>query len=107
MFRLVLLIVALFSYGSDDLKTQSSATTVQSFTAVDGADLMTKLDAAQARGRTGKTPYWSAYAFDVRQGVAVDPEIREFRGNMNTMGDTTVFVGTDASGRTVETRNLA
>jgi HEAT repeat protein len=90
-----------------DLTTQSTATTVRSFTAVDGADLMTRLDAAQARGRTGQTPYWSAYSFDVRPGVAIDPEIREFRGNMNTMGDTTVFVGTDASGQTVETRSLA
>ncbi|HEY8410827.1 MAG TPA: HEAT repeat domain-containing protein [Pyrinomonadaceae bacterium] len=107
MFRLVLLIVALFSYASDDLKTQSTSTTVQSFTAVDGADLMTKLDAAQARGRTKQTPYWSAYTFDVRPGVAIDPEVREFRGNMNTIGDTTVFVGTDASGMTVETRSLA
>jgi HEAT repeat protein len=95
------------AHVEDDLTTQSTATTVRSFTAVDGADLMTKLDAAQARGRTGQTPYWSAYSFDVRPGVAIDPEIREFRGNMNTMGDTTVFVGTDASGQTVETRSLA
>jgi HEAT repeat protein len=95
------------AHVEDDLTTQSTATTVRSFTAVDGADLMTKLDAAHARGRTGQTPYWSAYSFDVRPGVAIDPEIREFRGNMNTMGDTTVFVGTDASGQTVETRSLA
>jgi HEAT repeat protein len=95
------------AHVEDDLKVQSTATTVQSFTAVDGADLMTKLDAAYARGRTRQTPFWSAYAFDVRPGVAVDPEVREFRGNMNTMGDTTVFVGTDASGQTVETRSLA
>ena len=91
----------------DELKTQSTATTVQSFTAVDGADLMTKLEAAHARGRTGQRPYWSAYAFDVRPGVAIDPAIREFRGNMTTMGDTTVFVGTDAAGQIVETRSLA
>ena len=107
MFGLVLLIVALFAYGGDDLKTQSPSTTVQSFTAVEGADLMTKLDAAQARARAKQTPYWSAYTFDVRPGVAIDPAIREFRGNMNTIGDTTVFVGTDASGMTVETRSLA
>ena len=107
MFRLVLLFVALLACGGDDLKTQSPSTTVQSFTAVEGADLLTKLDAAQARGRTKQTPYWSAYTFDVRPGVAVDPAIREFRGNMNTIGDTTVFVGTDASGMTVETRSLA
>src|ERR1044071_7590991 len=93
--------------GDDDLQTQSPTTTVQSFTAVEGADLMAKLDAAQARARTRQTPYWSAYTFDVRPGCAVDPAVREFRGNMNTIGDTTVFVGTDASGMTVETRSLA
>ena len=92
---------------SDDLQTQSPATTVQSFTAVEGADFMAKLEAAQARARTRQTPYWSAYTFDVRPGVAVDPAVREFHGSMNTFGDTVVFVGTTADGRTVETRNLA
>jgi HEAT repeat protein len=93
--------------AADDLQTQSPTTTVQSFTAVEGADLMARLDAAQARARSHQTPYWSAYTFDVRPGVAVDPAIREFNGSMNTIGDTTVFVGTTASGMTVETRNLA
>ena len=93
--------------GGDDLQTQSSTATVQSFTTVEGADLMTKLEAAQARGRSRQTPYWSAYTFDVRPGVAIDPAIREFHGSMNQVGDTTVFVGTDASGMTVETRSLA
>lgn len=91
----------------DDLQTQSSATTVQSFTPVEGADLMAKLDAAHARARTRNTPYWSAYTFDVRPGVAVDPAVREFNGSMNTIGDTSVFIGTTAGGMTVETRNLA
>ncbi|HEU4714155.1 MAG TPA: HEAT repeat domain-containing protein [Pyrinomonadaceae bacterium] len=91
----------------DDLQAQSTATTVQSFTPVDGADLMAKLDAAQARGRSGQTPYWSAYTFDVRPGVAIDPTGREFSGSMQTIGDTTVFVGTTAGGVTVETRNVA
>jgi len=95
------------AHSGDDLKIQSTATTVQSFTTVEGADLMTKLDNAHAQARTRQTPYWSAYTFDVRPGVAIDPAIREFRGNMTTMGDTTVFVGTDASGVTVETRSLA
>ena len=95
------------AHAEDELKTQSTATTVQSFTAVDGADLMTKLDAAHAKGRTRQTPYWSAYTFDVRPGVAIDPEVREFRGNMTTIGDTTVFVGTSESGQPVETRSLA
>ncbi len=68
---------------------------------------MAKLEAAQTRARTRQTPYWSAYTFDVRPGVAVDPAIREFHGSMNTIGDTAVFVGTTAGGMTVETRSLA
>ena len=91
----------------DDLQTQSSSATVQSFTPVEGADLMSKLDAAQARGRTHQTPYWSAYTFDMRPGIGIDPAVREFNGSMNTMGDTTVFIGTTAGGVTVETRNVA
>ncbi|HEU4769538.1 MAG TPA: HEAT repeat domain-containing protein, partial [Pyrinomonadaceae bacterium] len=91
----------------DDLQTQSTATTVQGFTPVDGADLMAKLEAAHARARSGQTPYWSAYTFDVRPGVAIDPSVREFNGSMHTVGDTAVFVGTTAGGVTVETRNVA
>jgi len=98
---------AAMAAGKDDLQTQSSTTTVQSFTPVEGADLMARLDAAQARARSRQTPYWSAYTFDVRSGVAVDPAIREFNGSMNTYGDTVVFVGTTANGITVETKNLA
>src|SRR5687768_9765509 len=90
----------------DNLQTQSTSTTVQSFTPVEGADLMSKLNAAQARGRTGQTPYWSAYTFDVRPGVAVDPNVRDFNGSIHTIGDSSVFVGTTAGGMTVETRNL-
>ena len=93
--------------ASDDLQTQSSATTIQSFTPVDGADLMARLEAAQSRARGQQTPYWSAYTFDVRPGVAVDPTVRDFNGSMHTMGDTTVFIGTNAAGVTIETRNLA
>lgn len=88
-------------------QTQSSASTVQSFTAVEGADLTGRLEAARIRARSGQTPYWSAYAFDVRPGIAVDPGIHEFHGSMNTTGDTSVFIGTSAGGMTVETRNLA
>ena len=92
---------------NDDVISQSPATTVQSFTAVEGADLMAKLEAAQSQARSKQMPYWSAYAFDVRPGVAVDPAIRDFHGTMNTIGDTAVFIGTNSSGVTVETRNLA
>src|SRR5215207_1076406 len=93
--------------AADDVQTQSTATTVQSFTPVEGADFMARLDAAQSRARAKQTPYWSAYTFDVRPGVAVDPSVREFNGSMNTIGDTSVFVGTTAGGMTVETRSLA
>lgn len=93
--------------ATDDLQTQSPTTTVQSFTAVQGADLMARLEAAQSQARSKQTPYWSAYSFDVRPGVGVDPTIRDFNGNMQTMGDTTVFIGTNGAGVTVETRNLA
>src|SRR5512134_3210915 len=79
--------------ADDDLQTQSATTAVQSFTAVEGADFMAKLDAAHERARARQTPYWSAYTFDVRPGVAVDPAVRELHGSMNTIGDTVVFVG--------------
>ncbi|MGI9166487.1 MAG: HEAT repeat domain-containing protein [Pyrinomonadaceae bacterium] len=91
----------------ESMQSQTPATTVESFTAVEGADLAARLESASRRGRAGQTPYWSAYAFDVRPGVAIDPGIHEFHGSMNTIGDTAVFVGTTASGMTVETRNLA
>jgi HEAT repeat protein len=110
MIRVALLFFALVGVAAaagDDLQTQSATTTVQSFTAVEGADLMARLDAAQARARAHQTAYWSAYTFDVRSGVAVDPAIRDFNGSITTMGDTTVFVGTTPNGMTVETRNLA
>ncbi|MFL6207366.1 MAG: HEAT repeat domain-containing protein [Pyrinomonadaceae bacterium] len=91
----------------DNEQAQAPATTIQSFTTVEGADLNARLEAARQRARGGRTPYWSAYAFDVRPGIAVDPTIHEFHGSMNTIGDTSVFMGTTASGMTVETRNLA
>jgi HEAT repeat protein len=88
-------------------QNQSATTSVQSFTAVAGADLTARLEEASRRARSGQTPYWSAYSFDVRPGVAIDPGVQEFHGSMNTIGDTAVFFGTTASGMTVETRNLA
>jgi HEAT repeat protein len=88
----------------------SSVATAQSssFIQVEGADLKAKLEAAATRARasSARTPYWSAYGFDVRPGVAVDPGGGEFHGSMNTSGGTTVFVGS-SRGMTVETRNLA
>jgi HEAT repeat protein len=83
-----------------------AAAQTSSFIQIEGADLRAKLDAASSRARAARTPYWSAYSFDVRPGVAVDPGGGEFQGSMNTSGGTTVFVGT-SRGMTVETRNLA
>lgn len=93
--------------AGEDVQVQSATTTVQSFTAVEGADLMARLEAARERAKAKQSSYWSAYAFDVRSGVAIDAAIREFHGSINTMGDTSVLVGTTADGMTVETRNLA
>ena len=56
----------------DETQMQSASVTIQSFNVVEGSDLMTKLESAQAKARARQTPYWSAYAFDVRPGVAVD-----------------------------------
>lgn len=98
---------AAVDHVADRVEQNQSATTVQSFTAVDGADLAARLEEASRRASGGRTPYWSAYSFDVRPGVAIDPGVHEFHGSMNTIGDTSVFFGTTASGMTVETRNLA
>jgi HEAT repeat protein len=77
------------------------------FITVEGADLRSKLETAVRMGRAAspQTRFWTAYSFDVRSGVAVDPEVGEFRGNMTTTGDTTVFFG-KSNGVGVETRNL-
>ena len=90
-------------------QTQQGASRVQSFVSVEGADLNAKLEAAarQARSASQKTPFWTAYAFDVRPGVAVDPGGGEFHGSMDTVGGIHVFIGTTRSGMTAETRNLA
>ncbi|HKP71580.1 MAG TPA: HEAT repeat domain-containing protein, partial [Pyrinomonadaceae bacterium] len=98
------------SVASVSTTPQSSATSAaqsQNFITVEGADLNAKLASATARARStnAHTTYWSAYAFDVRPGVAVDPGGGEFHGSMNNSGNTTVFVGT-SNGMTVETRNL-
>ena len=84
-----------------------AASQTSTFIAVEGADLNAKMEAAIKRARSSSppTPFWTAYAFDVRPGVAVDPNVREFHGYMNMGGGTNVFIGT-SNGMTVETRNL-
>jgi HEAT repeat protein len=77
------------------------------FITVEGADLRSKLETAKRMGRSAspQTRFWTAYSFDVRPGVAVDPEAGEFRGSMNNYGDMTIFVG-KSNGIDIETRNL-
>jgi HEAT repeat protein len=79
----------------------------QNFIPVAGADLKSKLDAAVKQGRAASkpSPFWVAYTFDVRSGVAIDPDIEQFNGSMNSFGGTTVFQG-KVNGVTIETRNL-
>ena len=89
--------------------SQNAATTTsqQNFIPVSGADLKSKLEAAvrQGRAESKSSPFWAAYTFDVRPGIAIDPDFEQFNGSMNTFGGTTVFKG-KVNGVTVETRNL-
>ena len=71
-------------------RDQSVAVTLQGFTTVEGADLAARLEAASQRARSKSGPYWSAYSFDVRPNVAIDPGVREFHGSMNTVATTRV-----------------
>jgi HEAT repeat protein len=87
---------------------QTNKAQAQSFITVAGADLKDKLEGALKKAHAAspaKALFWSAYSFDVRSGVAVDPTVHEFHGYMDNSGNTTVFVGT-SNGMTVETRNL-
>jgi HEAT repeat protein len=79
----------------------------QEFIPVGGADLKSKLDAAVRKGRAAAkpAPFWVAYTFDVRPGIAIDPDIEQFNGSMENFSGTTVFRG-KVNGVTIETRNL-
>lgn len=87
----------------------ASQPTVQkrNFINVEGANLNARLDAAirMARSNPAKTPYWTAYSFDVRSGVAVDLDINNFDGTVNNFSGTSISMG-KSSGAAVETRNL-
>ncbi len=79
----------------------------QGFINVEGADLRSKLETAAQRGRAAapQTRFWAAYSFDVRPGVAVDPDGGEFRGSMMNYDNMTIFVGKSGVPN-METRNL-
>jgi HEAT repeat protein len=76
------------------------------FINVDGPNINAKMEAAlrQARSGSPQKPFWTAYAFDVRPGVAVDLNHSNFKGTTYSSG-TSVSIGT-SDGRAVETRNL-
>jgi HEAT repeat protein len=88
---------------------QERGVSPQSFVQVaEGNDLASKLEAAARRARADNVrgPFWTVYTFDVRPGVAVDPQGGSFHGSMNSYGGLHVFTGTNSAGVTVETRNL-
>lgn len=100
----LLLLLALFSW---DAKAQS-----KSFIPVEGANLASKMEAAIRQGNSAATQqrFWTAYAFDVRPGVAIDFEIVDDQGNVNIFEGMTGgwFSGVNviAGGKTIETRSL-
>lgn len=77
------------------------------FITVDGPSLKARMEAAtrQAKSSSQATPYWTAYSFDVRPGVAVDATFTEFNGQTTTFFDTSIAIGT-TRGVPAETRNL-
>ena len=77
------------------------------FITVEGPTLESRMDAAIKQARSGgqRTPFWTAYSFDVRPGVAVDAQLSNFHGSTVTFSGPSVSIGTSA-GMTVETRNL-
>jgi|GEM_PF-223181 len=79
----------------------------RSFISIEGPDLKSRMEAAvkQARSVSPPTRFWTAYSFDVRPGIAVDPGIGQFSGSMESFGGATIFIGT-SNGMMVETRNL-
>jgi len=70
------------------------------FIQTDGPNLRSKLEQAIRQGRAKQSRFWTAYAFEVRPGIAVDAEWRND-------GNTTIVNGASISvGSKIETRNL-
>ena len=91
--KLVILIAILLASSAN------SPAQREGFVPVDGPNLRSKLDTAVRQARARQTRFWTAYAFDVRPGVAVDVEWHN--------GTTTIASGTSISiGSKGETRNL-
>ncbi len=95
MKALIPLVIAITTLIVNAVQAQ---TPPASFTSVEGANLNAKLEAARRQGQARGTRFWTAHAFDVRSGVAVDLEV--FQGSSMWMNG--VNIGSDQ-----ETRNLA
>lgn len=77
--------------------------------AVKGSSLSERLDRAVGQSGTDapRTPFWTAYTFDARLGVALDPVLaQEFDGRIEGFAGTEVFFGT-FGGAPAVTRNVA
>jgi hypothetical protein len=86
----------------------------RNFIPVEGAGLQAKMDAAVKLGSAGAqaTRFWTAYAFDVRPGVAVDFEFVDDDGSRNFISGDFISFGGGSSvfsvgSSSIETRNLA
>ncbi len=99
--------VSAWNYVSAESLPVQPVVQKQNFINVEGANLNARIDAAirMARSNSSKTPFWTAYSFDVRPGVAVDLDIDNFNGTVNNFSGTSISMG-KSSGTTVETRNL-
>jgi len=75
------------------------------FINIEGPDLKTRIDTAARQARSQQSSFWTAYAFDVRSGVAVDADLQDFHGSSDVISDTAVSIGT-SHGVPVETHNL-
>ena len=78
------------------------------FRPVEGSGLHQKLEAAVKRARADSpgSRFWTAYKLDARPGVAVDTELMQFEGQLETFAGLQLFIG-DNMGRPLEARNLA
>lgn len=109
---LALLTFILFAFAPVSFPAQQE----QGFTPVQGATLPAKAEAAAAQATASRqTRYWTAYAFDVRPGVAVDVDYVSddgrfsIRGTWDAGDSGTYFVGDGVSVSNypgLETRSL-
>jgi hypothetical protein len=80
---LALITIVLLAFAPGSLAPQQE----QGFTPVQGATLQAKHEAAAAQAASARqTRYWTAYAFDVRPGVAVDVDYVSDDGRFSIRG---------------------